>query len=157
MKAPVTCLAMALVIGSLGPLSASAEEKKDVLDDLKCFIMTKRTVKGKKVYDYKGAKLYLCCGACVSRMKRTPEKYEAKANHQIVQTGQFTQKACPLSGDAVTDSSPSLKIGGVAVKFSKAEHKDKVAKLEADKQLDTVFGKDGFKKGKFEPAKKEKK
>ncbi|MEL6108735.1 MAG: hypothetical protein AAFU85_22235 [Planctomycetota bacterium] len=143
------------VVTALTPSFCVAEDsEKDPLDGLKCFIMPKRDVKGKKVMDYKGAKLYVCCSSCVKRMTKTPEKYEAKANHQLVQTGQFKQAACPLSGGAVGKSSPDLKIGGVLVQFSSEEHKAKVAMLDGDKQIEAVFGAKGFKTGKFALIKK---
>lgn len=135
-----------------------AEESVDVdavLEDLKCFIMPKRGVKGKKEFEYKGATLYLCCSSCVKRMDKTPEKYEAKANHQLVQTGQFLQGACPVSGEAVTSSSPMLEIDRAKVLFSRADHKDKIAALELEEQIETVFGPEGFKMGKFELKKED--
>ncbi|MEM0924702.1 MAG: hypothetical protein AAGJ83_01570 [Planctomycetota bacterium] len=144
----IWCLLIAIAFVST-PQWSEAAEKEDVLEDLKCFIMPKRGVKGKKVMDYKGAKLYLCCSSCVKRMTKTPEKYEAKANHQLLQTGQFVQNACPTSGDAISDASPVLEIGGVKVKFSSEQHKDVVAQLELEVQLEKVFGAKGFKMGKF--------
>ncbi|MEM6472806.1 MAG: hypothetical protein AAF802_24805 [Planctomycetota bacterium] len=138
-----------LLLAVVVPAAPCAADDTDVLTDLKCFMMPKRSVKGKKVFDYKGAKLYLCCSSCVKRMTKTPEKYEAKANHQLVLTGQFVQAACPLSGDAVAKDSPMLEINGAKVMFSSADHKDKVAKLELAEQIETVFGAKGFKAGKF--------
>ncbi|MEM1226645.1 MAG: hypothetical protein AAGJ40_13170 [Planctomycetota bacterium] len=155
MKRSVSCFLLALVVVA----TAQIAKADDSLDGLKCFIMVKRDVKGKKVMEYKGADLYLCCSSCVKRMTKTPEKYEAKANHQLVQTGQFVQMACPVSGEAISDSSPMLKIGletgEVAVYFSSDEHKAKVASLEAEEQVETVFGKTGFETGKFTLKKEE--
>ena len=153
--AMLVCFTVAALLSS-----ATGQEKaksKDLLKDLKCFIMKKRKVKKTKVVKYKGAKLYLCCGTCVKRMKKTPQKYEAKANHQVVYTGQFVQKACPISGKPLGEKSAVLKVGGVAVKFASTAHKDKVAKLKADKQIEAVFGKGAFKKGQYQLVKKKKK
>ena len=140
---------------SVGVLQTVVAADKDPVEGLKCFIMKKRKVKGKKVVDYKGAKLYLCCSTCVKRMAKTPKKYEAKANHQLVYTGQFVQKACPVSGKAVHNDAV-LKIGGVEVKFASVAHKDKVAALKGDALINAVFGKAAFKKGKFALVKKKK-
>ena len=149
----VTWLLLAVFIA---PTTFAADKKKDPLDGLKCFIMKKRKVKKKKVITFKGAQLYLCCGTCVRRMKKTPQKYMAKANHQIVLTGQFIQKACPVSGGKL-DGKTTLKVAGVEVKFASKSHRDKVAKLSVDKQIKALFGNDGFKKGKFTLKKKSKK
>lgn len=132
----------------------AADPAKDPVEGLKCFIMPKKDVKGKKIIDWKGGKLYLCCSSCVRRMERTPEKYSAKANHQLVQTGQFANSACPMSGDAVSKDSPSLKIEGAMVMFSSQQHLDAVKKMEAEKQIEAVFNDKAFKKGQFKLVKK---
>ena len=150
-KSMLVCLALAIVAQP-----GVTEDKKSPLDDLKCFIMKKRKVKGKKVVKHKGADLYLCCAACVKRFGKTPEKYESFANHQVVLTGQFVQKSCPVSGEAVNDGSPKLAINGVDVLFSSDEHKDKISQLKGDEQLKAVFGAAGFKSGRFELVEKEK-
>lgn len=151
----IAVLTLLAALMAVAPSKAVAEDASDPLEGLKCFIMPKRDVKGKQEIEYKGATLYLCCKACVKRMDRTPEKYEAKANHQLLQTGQYVQKACPLDGSDVTDSSPVLEIQGAKVKFSSEEHKSTIAALELDEQIEKVFGVDGFKKGKFELKKSE--
>ena len=112
--------------------------------------MPRKGVKGKKVMEYKGAKLYLCCGTCVRRMEKTPEKYEAKANHQLVQTGQFVQKACAITGGAIAADSPTLEIVGTKIRFASDEEKQAVSKLEVDEQIAKIFGAESFKRGKFQ-------
>ncbi|MEC8557523.1 MAG: hypothetical protein VXZ82_21180 [Planctomycetota bacterium] len=139
-----------LILAVAMPLRADDEkETKDPLDGLKCFMMKKRDVKGKKVVDYKEGKLYLCCSSCVKRMARTPEKYEAQANHQLVYTKQYKQAACPLTGKELGNKSPKLKIGGVEVAFMDADSVEKIKAMEEDDQIAKVFGTDGFKTGKF--------
>ena len=136
-------------------VSTDAKEQ-DPLDGLKCFIMKKKDVKGKKgpkVMDYKGGKLYLCCKSCIRRVEKKPEKYEAKANHQMVYTGQFVQEVCPLSGEKIGPASPTLDIQGVEAKFANESELNKVKDLEVDDQIETVFGKDGFEVGKFKLVK----
>ena len=63
-------------------VAAAAEVDESKLDGLKCFIMVRKEIKGKKVVDYKDGKLFLCCSSCVKKMDRDPDKYEAKANYQ---------------------------------------------------------------------------
>ena len=144
----LVCLATTSVL----PQPTFADEIKPP-EGLKCFIMKKRKVKEKYAVDYRDAKLFLCCKSCVKRFGKTPEKYEAKANHQLVLTGQFVQKACPVSGESV-DAGNVLEIAGVDVRFAASNHLDSIAKMEVDDQIQAIFGEDGFEKGEFEPAKK---
>ncbi|MEM7473879.1 MAG: hypothetical protein AAF483_02745 [Planctomycetota bacterium] len=146
----LVCLALAVAIGA----PAHAEDK-DPLDGLKCFMMKKKDVKGKKVVDYKEGKLYLCCSTCVKRMDKYPEKYEALANHQLVVTKQYKQGACPITGKDV-DASAKLTIGGVEVHFADAATAAKVKGMDEDDQVTAAFGKDGFKAGKFALIKEKK-
>ena len=135
-------------------VASAAEVDEAKLDGLKCFIMVRKDVKGKKVFDYKDGKLFLCCSSCVKKMERDPSKYEAKANHQLVYTGQYTQHACPLSGEAITDSSPEFEVdggdlGAVSVRVSSQKLVDQLAAMELGDQIKSVFGPEGFEKGKF--------
>ena len=83
-------------------------------------------------------------------MEKTPEKYEAKANHQLVQTGQFVQKACAITGGAIAADSPTLEIVGTKIRFASDEEKQAVSKLEVDEQIAKIFGAESFKRGKFQ-------
>lgn len=51
--------------------------------------------------DYKGKKVYFCCEGCPKAFTATPEKFTAKANHQLAVSGQMCQVACPFSGGPV--------------------------------------------------------
>ncbi len=152
----VASLTLATKQFAADPETAEVAETTDPLDGLKCFIMKKRDVKGKKgpkVMDYKGGKLYLCCKSCIRRVEKKPEKYEAKANHQMVYTGQFVQEVCPLSGEKIGPESPALDIEGVSTKFANEGELDKVKDLDVEEQIETVFGKKGFELGKFKLVK----
>ncbi|MEM1305121.1 MAG: hypothetical protein AAGG46_09495 [Planctomycetota bacterium] len=123
-------------------------------EGLKCFMMTKRDVKEDYAVDYKGAKVFVCCKYCVKRMGKQAERYEAQANHQVVLTGQYVQTKCPLTGEAITAQSPTLKIEGVDVFFAEAAQQTQIKGLEVKEQIATVFGKEGFKTGGFQLVKK---
>lgn len=155
---PQTTISMGLML-AVGILAQAvkAEDKpeKDPLDGLKCFIMKKKDVKGKKVMDYKEGKLYLCCSSCVKRVEKYPEKYEAMANHQLVYTKQYKQTVCPVTGKKVNQESPKLKIDGVEVMFVDLANLQKIKELELEKQIEMVFGKKGFKMGEFKFIKKQ--
>ena len=95
--------------------------------------------------DYRGAKLYFCCPECIGKFKADTAKYAAKANLQLVVTGQAQQTACPISG-MKTDPKFVLKVGGVDVAFCCGMCPKKVAALKPAEQIEMVFGK-GFEKG----------
>ena len=90
---------------------AADEKKKSKLDGIKCPISGK-PVKEDKTVAYKKGKVYFCCGGCPSAFKKLlkPKKGDsgkgsiargtklAKANHQLVATGQAKQAKCPIAG-----------------------------------------------------------
>ena len=83
----------------------------------------------------------------------TPSSFSTH-NHQLVYTGQYTQHACPLSGEAITDSSPEFEVdggslGAVTVRVSSQEIEDQLAAMELGDQIKSVFVPEGFEKGKF--------
>jgi hypothetical protein len=75
----------------------------------------------------------------------------ALIEHQLVYTGRYVQHACPLSGEAVTDGSPRFEVdlGAVTVRVSSKECVDQLAAMELGDQIKSVFGPEGFEKGKF--------
>ena len=116
--------------------------------------MVRKDIKGKKVLDYKDGKLFLCCSSCVKKMDRDPGKYEAKANYQLVYTGQYRQHACPFTGKEVTSESPQVEVDGgplgvVEVKVCSDEMVQQLDAMEFGDQVKTVFGPKGFETGKF--------
>jgi len=94
--------------------------------------------------DYKGGKVYFCCPGCIGKFKEEKAKYEAKANEQLVQSGQFEQIGCPLSGGKVNPET-KIKICGIDVGFCCNGCQGKVKSASAEKQCETVFVK-GFDK-----------
>jgi YHS domain-containing protein len=95
--------------------------------------------------DYKGGKLYFCCKDCVKSFNSDQAKYAAKANLQLVATGQAEQIACPLSGRP-TKAGTDLTVAGTIVKFCCNGCKGKVSKADEAAQVKLVYGK-GFDKG----------
>jgi YHS domain-containing protein len=95
--------------------------------------------------DYRLGKLYFCSAECIKTFRADRAKYEAKANAQLVITGQFEQVHCPVTGDKVAPR-VRMKICGVDVGFSSADCAKKVRRASADQRTDLVFG-DGFDKG----------
>lgn len=101
---------------------------------------------------YKGAKVYFCCNNCPKAFAKDTSKFAAKANMQLVATGQAKEVKCPLSGQ---DLNPETKIevAGTDVCFCCNKCKAAVSKLTGDEQIEKVYGDKAFEKG-FEVTKK---
>lgn len=148
-----------------GQQEAKQESKEEVnLKGIKCIMMPKRDVSAKQMVETKEGKVYLCCGRCKAGFetayKKDPSKFAAKANHQMVATGQYVQKGCPFSGGEVSDEHVAT-VGGVEVKFCCGGCAGKVNGAEDDaKKAEMVFTakafKTGFKRVKAEEKKEDK-
>ena len=138
-----TILCLLFVLGLAFVTSSTAEDKQD-LSGIKCPVSGK-DINPEATVDYRGGKVYLCCEGCPKAFAANTEKFAAKANCQLVATGQFVQKACPLTGKPAKDDK-IVEAGGVKVavccpgclgKANKAD--DKVALLFADKVFEKGF------------------
>lgn len=145
-------LALVAVCALVITVSSNAEEKKD--QTLKCPVAGKEIkVSTAKTAEYKGAKVYVCCGGCAGKVKADPKKYAVKLNHQLANTGQYKQVKCPFAGKPV-NKDKTVEIAGVKVAFCCGGCQGKANKAKGDKQLELVFSDAAFKKG-YELAKKE--
>ncbi len=115
------------------------------LTDVKCIVSGEAAIADSAV-DYRGGKVYLCCNHCVATFKEKTKDYATKANHQLLLTGQFVQRACPLTGGTASKDIKST-VGGVEVAFADAASK---AKLEAIPKLEDkvamIFADEAFEK-----------
>ena len=141
---------LAIVIATAGLVCADDQAAGTKNAATKTELVAKCPITGEKItkdvaIDYKGGKLYFCCPGCIAPFKENTAKYAAKANEQLVVTGQAKQIACPLTGAKINPSTKT-KIAGVDVCFCCKGCQGKVKAATADKQLDMVFGK-GFDKG----------
>lgn len=94
---------------------------------------------------YKDKQVYFCCEKCKAAFEAEPAKYEVKANHQLVQTKQFKQKKCPISGgDFVKEQ--SARVSNVNVRFCCEKCKGAVQDAEADAKMEMIFSAKAFKK-----------
>ncbi len=116
------------------------------LEGVKCMMMPGKDVAAKFSVEYGGGKVYFCCNGCKGKFGKDPEQYVAKANHQLVATGQVKQVACPFSGQEVDEDQVS-EVAGIKVKLCCGNCKAKVDQAEGDQQLELVFGKTAFEKG----------
>ena len=141
---------VALVCSALTFAGLNADDKKkDEVDFTKipCVMNAKAKAKKANSAEYKGGKVYTCCGGCLAKFKKSPEKFATAANHQLVATKQFTQVKCPISGGKINPEK-TAKVGGVEVAFCCGNCQGKVAKAEGDKaKAAIVFSEAAFKKG----------
>ncbi len=142
----VLTVAVALsLVAVYSNVNAEKGEKKDKLAGIKCPVSGKPVVAAQSV-DYKGGKVYFCCPGCPGGFKKNTAKFAAKANHQLVATGQAKQVKCPLAGRPINPSK-SATVAGVKVNFCCPGCTGKVAKATGDDQLNLVFSDAAFKKG----------
>ena len=95
--------------------------------------------------DYHDGKVYFSNAEAAKKFQDNVEKYAARANLQLVVTGQARQTACPLMGKPVV-SGKSVMVSGVKVELCCNICKTKVSKAKPEEQLEMVFGA-GFDKG----------
>ncbi len=146
MKTFMTFLAICVVAGAT-VIAGDIDLKK-----VQCVVANKAATEGKSA-DYKGGKVYFCCGGCAGKFATDSKKYAERANHQLVATKQYTQKGCPFSGGKVK-ASTLVSIGGTKVGFCCDNCKGKVTSASDDAAKmklvfsDTAFGKGFAKKAK---------
>ena len=124
-----------------------APKTKWDLTDIKCFMMPKREVKESKAVDHLEGKVFFCCPNCVKKWNSDPESYTTQANLQLVQTGQYHQTKCPISGGDLDDSKVA-DVDGVEVKFCCVNCLRKANAASTDEaKRELVFGEKRFEKG----------
>ncbi len=116
------------------------------LEGVKCVVAPKAASADKAV-DYKGGKVYFCCGGCVGKFNSNTAKFAEKANHQLVATKQFVQKGCPFSGGKLNEST-AVEFAGTKVAFCCNNCKGKFTGAADDAaKMKLVFSDKAFKKG----------
>lgn len=129
-------LALAFVIGLVAVRALQAEDKVD-LKGVKCPLSGKDVV-ADGTADFNGGKVYFCCKNCPEAFKKDTAKFAAKANHQMAQTGQLKQKACPMSAKECK-AGTEVDVNGVKVAFCCNNCKGAAEKLTADERLAKFF------------------
>jgi YHS domain-containing protein len=127
--AAIFCVALA--VAETSPAADSAGV------DLKCPVSGQPADKSHAA-DFNGGKVYFCCDNCPKAFAKDSAKHAAKANLQLVQTGQLKQVACPFSGQP-TDPETAIDVGGVKVAFCCNNCKGKAEKAKGDEQLGMIF------------------
>ena len=135
----VTSLALFAFVSSI--VAEDAKEFKAT-----CPVAKTKAAKEDKSVEYKGAKVYFCCGGCPEAFKKDTAKFAARANMQLVETKQAKEVKCPLSG-ADLNPATKIKVGTVDVCFCCDKCKGKTEALKGDEQIDLVFNDKAFDKG----------
>ena len=136
------------VPGSADEKAAAKKGKREF--KATCVVSGKDAVRNQSA-EYKGKKVFFCCGNCKAAYTKDAAKFATKANHQLFQTKQFVQVKCPLSGGDL-DKSKTVEIGGVKVAFCCGNCQGKASKATGDDQVALAFADAAFKKG-FEARK----
>ena len=148
------CAVLALFASSMFMANANEPTAEVDVSKLSCAVNPKQKAKPANAADYKGGKVYTCCGGCLAKFKGDSAKYATFANHQLVASKQFKQVKCPISGGKV-NASKSTKVGGVSVGFCCGNCLAKVEKAgDLKAQATLVFADKAFKKGFVTTAKK---
>lgn len=117
------------------------------LDGVKCVVAGSKDAKEANAVDYKGGKVFFCCQNCPKAFSADTAKFAAKANQQLVATGQAKQEKCPLSGGAL-NAETKISVGGADICFccEKCQAKAKESKDQTEFLFnDKAFEKAGFK------------
>lgn len=133
MKARLSLVAVAAVALFVVTSLRAADEKPA----LKCPV-SGQAAKTEHSVDFNGGKVAFCCPNCPKAFNANSEKFAAKANLQLVQSGQLKQTACPFSGKPCADGK-TVAVSGVEVGFCCGNCQGKVAKATGDDQINMVF------------------
>jgi len=121
------------------------KDKEIDLEGVKCIMNPEADAKAETALEYKEGKVFFCCKNCRKKFDEAKEKPAAKANYQLVATKQYKQEKCPLTGNKLNEEQ-TVEVGKVKVTFCCGNCKGKIAKKEADEQLELCFNDKAFEK-----------
>ena len=145
-------LAIVAAVALVASINRAEEEKKAEFKAT-CPVSGKAAIEDSSV-EYKEGKVYFCCEGCPDAFKGDTAKFAAKANAQLVQTGQYVQEKCPLSGGKL-NAEKTVDVAGAKVTFCCENCQGAVAKLKGDEQINKVFSDAAFTKAGFKKKKAE--
>lgn len=164
----ICCLPMALADdekkdskGKTADKAADKAEKGDKEEPkftAKCPVSGEAAVK-EQFTAYKEKEVYFCCDKCKAKFEADSKAFVEKANQQLVQTKQFKQTKCPLSGGDL-NKEQFTKVGAVKVTFCCEKCKGAIEAASKEEQLTKIFSEDVFakafeaKKAKTDPEEK---
>ena len=143
----------ALAVAALFAFAAvSAQADKIDFTKVKC-MGSGAAAKEAKSSTWKDGNVYFCCDNCKGKFEGDKKAMAAKANHQLIATGQVTQKACPFSGGEIK-ADKTVEFKGAKVAFCCDNCKGKAEKMSDDDKVANLFGEDAYTKAKFAKATK---
>ena len=119
---------------------------------VKCMV-SGAAAKEAKTSEWKECNVYFCCDNCKGKFDADKKAMAAKANHQLIATGQVTQKACPFSGGELNKDA-TVEFKGAKVSFCCNNCKGKAEKMSDDDKVANLFGEEAYGKAKFAKAAK---
>jgi YHS domain-containing protein len=143
-RVAVAALALLAVVVS-GSLRAD-DEKKEV----KCPV-SGQPAKAEHKVAFNGGEVTFCCPKCKKAFEEDSEKYAAKANLQLFQTGQIKQVKCPIAGRPMA-ADKIIEVEGTKVAVCCPGCLAKAKKATGDDLIVLLFT--DAKKQAFEPVKK---
>lgn len=142
----LSLLAAIVVSLVIAPQDPAAKKSDDPLKGVKCCMMSKNDVKKDQSVAYHDGQVYFCCAKCKASFEKDPAKFAVKANQQLVQTKQYVQKHCPMTGEAV-DEKQMVKIGDTEVHFCCGDCVKAVNEAkDDDAKAKLIFSNDAFNK-----------
>ena len=149
-------LVLLLGVACCVPVAMADEKKKEVGDKpakaekeeakfaAKCPV-SGADAKKEQTAKYKEKDVYFCCEKCKAKFEADSAEYSTKANHQLVQTKQFRQIQCPLTGGKI-NKEQSAKVEGVKVTFCCEKCKGAIEAVTKEEQLTKIFSEEVFTK-----------
>src|SRR3954468_15969038 len=84
-------------------------------------------------------KVYFCCEKCPKTYEANPKSFRLQLHHQLVETGQEVQVACPICGEP-GNANVTVELGAAKVSFCGAECLAKYNEAKSDTaRLKLVF------------------
>lgn len=95
---------------------------------------------------YRGGKVQFCCAKCIDIFKKSPEKYSAVANHQLVATRQVAQIDCAncAGGKLYSAEQVIVEVAGIPVLFCSEACAKRVRNASPKERVELVFGDKAF-------------
>lgn len=117
------------------------------LEGIKCVVMgDKASASAEHAVAWRDGVIYVCCEDCKAAFEKDSSAFSMQANHQLVLTGQYEQKLCPISGHAA-DGETKVTVGGVELAVCCADCKSKLEGVtDATEQARMVFADEVFEK-----------
>lgn len=129
------CVAALAVVALVAANALRAADDKPAL---KCPVSGK-AVDATKTVDFNGGKVAFCCENCPKAFNANSAKFAAKANLQLVQSGQLKQAACPFTGKPCAEGK-TVEVAGVKVGFCCGNCQGKASKASGDELIGMIFG-----------------